>query len=250
MIAGKRTPNEEPPEKPRGHGIRDPEMAQRARTMIHDIELDVRELSHLLGRSSLDPRVMTAMERVPRHEFVPQRLRRVAYENHALAIGHGQTISQPFIVALMTDLLALEIPARVLEVGTGSGYQAAVLAELGAQVYSVEVVEELAVQAQHRLTSLGYDEVRVRVGDGNRGWPEHAPYDGIIVTAAAGGVPPALVEQLKPGARMVIPIGERFEAQQLTLLEKSHSGEVSETVVLGVAFVPLVGPRKSAWNQR
>ncbi|MDX1431193.1 MAG: protein-L-isoaspartate(D-aspartate) O-methyltransferase [Gammaproteobacteria bacterium] len=216
--------------------------------MIEEIESDVRDLAHVLGRASLDPRVMRAMERVPRHLFVPEQMRRAAYENHALAIGHGQTISQPFIVALMTDLLALELPARVLEIGTGSGYQAAVLAELGARVYSVEVVEELGVQAQHQLAALGYDNVSVRIGDGNRGWPEHAPYDGVIVTAAAAEVPQALLEQLAPGGRMVIPIGERYETQRLILIEKSPTGELNERTVLSVAFVPLVGPGRPAWR--
>jgi protein-L-isoaspartate(D-aspartate) O-methyltransferase len=249
MFAHKHTSNVEPPRMFEKKRIDDSLMAKRRREMVETIEANLRKLSGLLDTSALAPQVMAAMERVPRHEFVPERMRHAAYEDRALPISHGQTISQPFIVALMTHLLGLEMPARVLEIGTGSGYQAAVLAELGARVYSVEVVDELAVDAQHSLSALGYRNVTVRLGDGSKGWPEHAPYDGIIVTAASTEVPPALVEQLKPGGRMVIPIGARFETQWLTLLEKDQSGEITTTTILAVAFVPLVGSHRSWWQR-
>lgn len=228
-----------------GHGIDSPALVKRRQDMLITIESDVRELRGMLGRASLDARVMAAMERVPRHMFVPKTCQPEAYENRALAIGYGQTISQPLIVALMTDLLSVEPGANILEVGTGSGYQAAVLSELGATVHSIEVIRELAVDAQHQLSALGYWNVTVRVGDGHRGWPEHAPYDGIVVTAACSEIPPALESQLKPGGRMVVPVRDDFDAQWLTLLEKDQYGQTTRKPILSVAFVPLVGPGKS-----
>jgi protein-L-isoaspartate(D-aspartate) O-methyltransferase len=199
------------------------------------------QLDRPLGKPALDERVLLAMSRVERHRFVPDSLRGQAYENRPLPIGHGQTISQPYIVALMTDLLQPRQGDVVLEIGTGSGYQAAVLAELVDSVYSIEIVEPLARQVEQRLAGLGYANVNTRLGDGYYGWAEHAPFDGIIVTAAASHVPPPLVEQLKPGGRMVIPVGGRFVVQYLMLVEKDDQGEVSSRHITPVRFVPLTG---------
>ena len=193
------------------------------------------------GVGTIDPEVMAAIARVPRHEFVPEDLRTSAYANRPLPIGHGQTISQPYIVALMTHLLGVEPGARVLEIGTGSGYQAAVLAELAARVHTIEIVEPLAGQATRRLARLGYDGVRTRLGDGYHGWPEAAPFEAIIVTAAAAHVPPPLVAQLAPGGVLVIPVGEPFAVQLLLLVHKRANGEVSVRQILPVRFVPLTG---------
>lgn len=179
------------------------------------------------------------MRSVPRHLFVPEELRAHAYDDSPLPIGEGQTISQPYIVALMTDLLDPQPGHSVLEIGTGSGYQAAILSQLVRQVYSIEVIPELAAEASERLQRLGYRNVSVKAGDGNAGWPEHAPYDGIIVTAAAAKVPAALLAQLRNGGRMVIPVGESG-SQELVLIEKSASGAIAERSILPVAFVPLV----------
>ena len=209
--------------------------------MLRDIEREV-ELTHgLTGRARISDRVLDALRCVPRHAFVDEGMRRHAYDDGPLPIGHGQTISQPFIVGLMTDLLDPEPGDRVLEVGTGSGYQAAVLSRVVSRVYSLEIIEALAVRASERLAALGYHNVETQVGDGYHGWVEHSPYDGILVTAAARAVPPALVEQLKPGARLVIPVGEPYLPQRLLLLQKEEGGLVSETEVLPVAFVPLTG---------
>ena len=194
--------------------------------MLDAIRATVRETRHSIGRDALAPAVMAAMARVPRHEFVPDEMRSLAYLNRPLPIGHGQTISQPYIVALMTDLLGLTAHSRVLEVGTGSGYQAAVLAEVAAQVNTMEIIEPLAVQARQRLRRLGYRNVRARLADGYYGWPEDGPYDGIIVTAAAAHVPPPLVAQLRVGGVMVIPVGGRFTVQQLLLIEKLDEQQV------------------------
>ncbi len=215
----------------------------RRQTMIEEIAAEAQATADYTGRPAFDGRVMAAMASVPRHEFVPPAEAAYAYINNALPIGHGQTISQPYIVALMTDLLNPQPDHSVLEIGTGSGYQAAILSKLVRQVYSIEVIPELAAEAQARLLRLGYGNVRVKAGDGNSGWPEHAPYDGIIVTAAAAKVPEALLAQLRNGGRMVIPVGESG-GQELVLIEKSASGAVTERDVLPVAFVPLVGGRR------
>jgi protein-L-isoaspartate(D-aspartate) O-methyltransferase len=186
-----------------------------------------------------DPEVLAAMRRTPRHAFVPAEVRDFAYTDQPLPIGYGQTISQPFIVALMTELLEVERGDRVLEVGTGSGYQAAVLADVGAEVRSIEIVPELGERAAATLRSRGYTNVTTTIGDGYHGWPEHAPYDGIVVTAAASHVPAPLVAQLAPGGRMVIPIGGAFATQQLMLIEKRPDGTLTNRQVLPVSFVPL-----------
>lgn len=185
--------------------------------------------------------VMNAMRDVPRHEFVPVEQRRYAYLNEPLPIGYGQTISQPYIVALMTELLKLEPDDLVLEIGTGSGYQAAVLDAAGANVYTIEIVQELAGQAEERLQRLGYGDIRTKMGDGYYGWPEAAPFDGILVTAAASHIPPPLIAQLGPGGRMVIPVGPQFSVQQLMLITKNQDGTVRTQMLLPVAFVPLTG---------
>ena len=211
------------------------------RGMLRDIEQEVEFTRTLIGKNSLDPRVMEAMGSVPRPLFVPQELQPLACQNGPLPIGHGQTISQPYIVALMTDLLEPQPEHVVLEVGTGSGYQAAILASLVRQVYSMEIVAPLAERAARLLADHGYGNVECRVGDGYYGWPEHAPYDGIIVTAAAAEVPPLLVEQLKPGGRLVIPVGSPCLPQELVVVEKSVSGRSTTRRVLDVAFVPLTG---------
>ena len=215
--------------------------AQARQHLVEEIEQDVRDTSLHLDKESLDPRVMAAMARVPRHEFVPAAQRRHAYDNRPLSIGFGQTISQPYIVALMSDLIKPRPGDSVLELGTGSGYQAAILAELTGQVYSIEIIEELGEQAAERLSRLGYDNVTLRIGDGYYGWEEHAPFDAIVVTAAASHVPPPLVAQLKPGGRMVIPVGSRFLTQQLVLIEKDPGGQLITRQILPVIFVPLTG---------
>lgn len=211
--------------------------------MIRDIEAEVAFTQHMIGKAALDPRVMQAMREVPREKFVPPHLRHMAFANGPLPIGQGQTISQPFIVALMTDLVQPEKDGVILEVGTGCGYQAAVLARVVRQVYSLEVIPELAERAAERLRVLGYSNVEVRVGDGWFGWPEKAPFDGIVVTAAAPSIPPALVQQLRPGRRMVVPVGPPYGHQELCVLEKEPEGDVRVREVLGVAFVPLTGGR-------
>lgn len=210
------------------------------RQMVEEIEAEVRETRSWLGKSALDPRVMAAMAKVPRHEFVSPCEEHLAYVNAPLSIGHGQTISQPYIVAVMTDMVAPEGDHMVLEVGAGSGYQAAILAAVVKQVYTIEIVPALAEQAREVLTRLGYANVALSTGDGRLGWAEHAPFDAIVVTAAARKVPPALIDQLKPGGRMAIPIGGRFMSQDLTLVEKAMDGKVSKRSILPVAFVPLV----------
>ena len=209
--------------------------------MLRDIEREVAYTRHEIGRDAFAPRVMAAMAAVPREEFVPESSRHYAFANGPLAIGHGQTISQPYIVALMTDLLAPRRQDSVLEIGTGSGYQAAVLAKLVKRVYTLEIVAALAREAGERLRRLGYDNVEVREGNGRLGWPEHAPYDAILVAAAATRIPPALIEQLKPGGILVIPVGEQHAAQDLMVIRKQANGRVEETRVLPVAFVPLTG---------
>jgi len=209
--------------------------------LIGLIEQDVADTSRYLDKDALDPRVMTAMGKVPRHRFVPEDLHAAAYENRPLPIGYGQTISQPYIVAIMTDMLKPQPDDVVLELGTGSGYQAAVLAELVQRVYTVEIIAPLGQQAKARLEALGYENIEARIGDGYHGWPEHGPFDAIVVTAAASHIPPPLIKQLRPGARMVIPVGSRFMTQQLLLVEKAEDGQVITRQVLPVRFVPLTG---------
>jgi protein-L-isoaspartate(D-aspartate) O-methyltransferase len=218
-----------------------PQDQARLERLLSEVERMVTDTRHMTGLSRLDARVRQALLQVPRHQFVPSGQRRSAYDNRPLSIGYGQTISQPYIVALMTALLELEPQHRVLEVGTGSGYQAAVLSPLVERVFSIEVIAPLAEQASERLRRLGFVNVITRQGDGYFGWPEEAPFDAIIVTAAAGHVPPPLIEQLRPGGRMVIPVGGRFMTQQLLLIEKNTTGQVQVRQLLPVAFVPLTG---------
>lgn len=212
--------------------------AERA-AMLRDIEDELAYTCGEVGRHAFDEHVMAAIAKVPREEFVPESHRIFAFRNGPVPIGSGQTISQPYIVALMTDLLAPHTDSVILEIGTGSGYQAAVLAEIVQQVYSIEVVAALALAARERLAALGYANVAVRHADGFTGWPEHAPFDGIVVTAAAPAVPPPLIEQLKPGGRLVIPVGLPGNIQQLRLIEKRMDGGIDSRNVLPVAFVPL-----------
>lgn len=209
--------------------------------MIDLIEADVRATSSYIGIKSLSSGVIEAMRSVKRHEFVPEKQKPYAYENRPLAIGHGQTISQPYIVALMTELLNISANSRILEVGTGSGYQAAVLGELVSQVYSVEIIESLGQLAKKRFERLHYSNIHCRIADGYYGWEEHAPYDGIIVTAHSSHIPPPLLEQLKPGGRMIIPVGSRFLTQQLLLVLKDTKGNIKTRQILPVRFVPLTG---------
>ncbi len=216
--------------------------AHRAR-MVAEIAAMARETGAETGRPRFGEAVMAAMGKVPRHRFVPFLQEILAYDNRPLPIGEGQTISQPYIVALMTDLLELKPADTVLEVGTGSGYQAAVLAELAAKVYTIEIVEPLGKRAMRLLRELGYRNVEVRIGDGYNGWPEAAPFDSIIVTAAPGEIPKPLVDQLKPGGRMVIPVGGTHDAQQLLLVEKRPDGTATTRRTLPVRFVPFTRER-------
>lgn len=213
----------------------------QVKAMLRTIEAEAEATWRLTGRSRFRPEVMEAMAEVPREEFVPPAVKFYAFADNALPIGEGQTISQPFMVALMTDLLEPEKDHVVLEVGTGSGYQAAILSQLVRKVLSMEIIPSLAVRARELLDRLGYDNVEVRVGDGYRGWPEEAPFDGIIVTAAASHVPPPLKEQLKPGGRLAIPIGLPYMPQELMVVEKDAAGKCRTRSVMGVAFVPLAG---------
>jgi protein-L-isoaspartate(D-aspartate) O-methyltransferase len=208
--------------------------------MIADIEREVAFTRGMIGRARFAHTVMEAMRTVPRDAFVPEELKPFAFDNGPLSIGHGQTISQPYIVALMTDLLELAPHHSVLEIGTGSGYQTAVLAELAQQVYTVELIAALGEAAAKRLGKLHYSNIEFRIDDGYEGWPEHAPYDGIIVTAAAAYIPPALTEQLRPGGRLVIPVGQPYQHQELVVVEKDEQGETHTREILGVAFVPLI----------
>lgn len=214
-------------------------MKPDTRKLLEDIRVELRYARSMIGRVTFGDRVMTAMEEVPRHYFVPDHEQRYAYANGSLPIGHGQTISQPFIVALMTDLLACGPDDCVLEVGTGSGYQTAILSRVVGQVRSVEIIPELARQSTARLARLGYTNIEIRHTDGYNGWPEFAPYDGILITAAASAVPPPLIKQLKESRRLVIPVGPQYGYQELVVIEKRLDGSLSKTDVLGVAFVPL-----------
>lgn len=212
--------------------------AQRA-ALANEIAREVRETRSYTGKSRLDPAVMDAIRTVPRHEFVPAQLRASAYANHPLPIGDGQTISQPYIVALMTDLAEVGPSSTVLEIGTGSGYQAAVLAQIVDHVYTIEIIGALGRRAAGTLERLAYGNVTVRIGDGFLGWPEHAPFDAIVVTAAPDAVPPPLIEQLKVGGKLVVPVGPQGRGQSLQVLEKQPDGDITTTEVLPVRFVPF-----------
>lgn len=211
--------------------------------MVRDIERHARATASHTGRATLAANVIAAMRMVPRHRFVPEPLAAAAYDDRPLPIGEGQTISQPFIVALMTDLAQPKRGDVVLEVGTGSGYQAAVLAECGARVYTIEIVRPLGERAAALLKQLGYASIAARIGDGYRGWPEAAPFDAILVTAAPDHVPQPLLDQLKPGGRMVIPVGAQGAEQDLQVLEKSRDGRAITRNTLPVRFVPLTRER-------
>ena len=213
--------------------------SQRRDRMVAQIEQLMRETARETGRAALDPRVIAALRRVERERYVPPAQAAQAYDNRPLAIGAGQTISQPFIVALMTDLMQLRPGDRVLEVGTGSGYQAAVLGELAGTVYTIEIVEPLAREAARALWAAGHRNVHIRNGDGYAGWPEAAPFDAIIVTAAAREVPQPLLDQLKCGGRLVIPLGAPEGMQSLVVLHKDAQGQISRRKVLDVRFVPF-----------
>ncbi|CAN7628880.1 protein-L-isoaspartate(D-aspartate) O-methyltransferase [Rhizobium sp. LjRoot258] len=210
-------------------------LAVLRRHMVELIAIHVELASEELGRASLDERVMAAMQRVPRHLFVPAPLAPYAYQDTPLPIGFDKTISQPFIVALMTDLLAPQPREAVLEIGTGLGYQSAILAELAGQVWSAEIIEEFASRAETLLRGLGCINVGIRVGDGSRGWPEHAPFDKILVTVAAERLPPALLEQLKPGGRLVMPLGSE-KGQLLTVIDKDAAGQLKIRKLIPVQF--------------
>jgi len=211
------------------------------KNMVKEIKADVIRTRVYIGKSKLDDKVMRVIEEIEREKFISEELRALAYENHPLTIGYGQTISQPYIVALMTDMIQLQPDSIVLEIGTGSGYQAAVLASLVKKVYSLEIIEALADQARSRLRELGYKNIEIRSGDGYHGWAEHAPFDAIIVTAASEQIPPPLVEQLKPGGKLIIPVGQQYQTQHLVLVEKDLNGTTNTRQILPVSFVPLTG---------
>lgn len=217
--------------------------AAARRALVAEVEDEFRRTRSWTGRAAPSAQVLNALLRVPRHDFVPADLASSAYVNRPLAIGHGQTISQPFIVALMTDMLDLQGGESVLEIGTGSGYQAAVLAEIAGRVYTIEYVAELSQTAQAALSRAGYDNIRFRVGDGRAGWPEAAPFPSIVVTAAAETIPDSLIDQLVPGGRMVAPVGKINGPQNLILVRRDETGRISRDTILSVAFVPLVGGR-------
>lgn len=214
---------------------------QQRLEMIRMIEAGVTKTAGMIGRKTLNPRVLEALSKVPRHEFVPDAYKPYAYENRPLPIGHGQTISQPYMVAIMTELLDVDKNSKVLEIGTGSAYQAAILGEIARDVYSIEIIEPLAQSAQERLRRLKYANVQTRSGDGYYGWEEASPFDSIMVTAAASHIPPPLIKQLKPGGRMLIPVGDRFNVQELVLVEKDLNSKITTRQLLPVAFVPLTG---------
>ncbi len=213
------------------------------RALWSAVDFQISRLRDEVGFSRLSPNVREALQKVPRHRFVPDDQVTHAYENRPLPIGYGQTISQPLMVAVMTQLLGARAGDRVFELGTGSGYQAAVLGEVGAQVYSVEIVPELGARARNTLNELGHTEIQTRVGDGYFGWPEAAPFDAIIVTAASDHVPPPLLKQLKPGGRMLIPVGSRYLTQKLVMITRDSDGTVTSQELMPVTFVPLTGER-------
>ncbi len=214
---------------------------ERRHQLVREIAKEVSATRAWTGTSELDARVMEVMAKVPRHEFVPYEMQPLAYVNRPLPVGHGQTVSQPYIVALMTDLVAVGKGDTVLEIGTGVGYQAAILAELAKKVYSIEIIAELETSAAKRLKRMGYTNVETRQGDGYYGWSAHAPFDAIIVTAAPTHLPSPLLKQLKPGGRMVIPVGSPFTTQHLLLVEKGLDGTITTRNVLPVIFSPLAG---------
>lgn len=218
------------------------EFTARREGLMREVESEIALIAPETGHAALDPRVLAAMLKVPRHRFVPADQVRNAYLNRPLPIRYGQTISQPLIVALMTGLMQIRRGDTVLEIGTGSGYQAAIMGELAKAVYTIEIIEPLAHKAAVRLTELGYANVSVKSGDGYHGWPEHGPFDSIMVTAAANHIPPPLIRQLKPGGRMVIPVGAQFMTQYLMLVEKRPDGSITTRQILPVRFVPLTGP--------
>lgn len=219
----------------------DNDYRKKREELVREIEKELQATSLRIAGRPLNRQVVDAMLNVPRHEFVPEKLREFAYENRPLPIGYGQTISQPLIVGIMSDLLDVGSESSVLEIGTGSGYQAAILAAYVKKVYSIEIVKELGEEARERLKQLKIENVEIALGDGYYGWKEHAPYDGIIVTAAASHIPPPLVEQLKRGGKMIIPVGGPFMTQYLMLVEKGTDDKVTTRQILPVAFVPLTG---------
>ncbi|MCU7819972.1 MAG: protein-L-isoaspartate(D-aspartate) O-methyltransferase, partial [gamma proteobacterium symbiont of Lucinoma myriamae] len=212
-------------------------MNEKISRMISEIENEAAYTRHMTGRKAFSDKVMKAMAMVPRDKFVPPGLHAFSFDNNPLSIGHGQTISQPYIVALMTDLLQLEPDYQVLEIGTGSGYQTAILAELVELVYSIELIQALGKKAEQRLTQMGYQNIECRIGNGYEGWPEHAPYDAIIVTAAAADIPTTFVQQLKPNGKLVIPVGQEYMPQELILINKDGQGNTHRQNILDVAFV-------------
>lgn len=208
--------------------------------LVQEISAMARATARDTGRKQFNQRVMEALRKLPRHAFVPPEQRAWAYQNRPLPIGHGQTISQPFIVALMTDLLDLQPKHSLLEIGTGSGYQAALLAEVVSKVYTIEIVEALGLRAKQTLHELGYRNIAFKIGDGYAGWQEHAPFDAIMVTAAPDHVPPALLAQLKPTGKMVLPVGQRDGQQELLVIEKNQDGTTKTHSTIAVRFVPLL----------
>jgi protein-L-isoaspartate(D-aspartate) O-methyltransferase len=220
---------------------------EQRREMVAAIRAMADHVAAEIGKSALDERVLTAMAKVPRHEFVPVEVQQYAYLNRPIPIGFDKTISQPMMVAVMTDLLELKAEDRVLEIGTGLGYQAAVLAELSSKVYSVEIIDELAQRAIRRLKQQGYTNVEVRIGNGYAGWPEHAPFDKVMVTAAPDLIPPPLINQLKAGGRMVIPVG-LAGAQQLVVVERDLNGKVTTKEIMPVLFSVLEGSDQPAFR--
>ena len=217
------------------------DFSKRRAALVDEISADFVLTAAQTHRPKLSPAVLNALLKTPRHRFVKETLQQKAYLNRPLPIGYGQTISQPYIVALMTELIDPEAGFKILEIGTGSGYQAAVLAEIVDQVYSIEIIEELGKQAAQRFSDLGYSNITSRIGDGYYGWEEHAPFDAIVVTAAASHIPPPLVQQLKPGGKMIIPVGSQFMTQFLVLVEKDSEGQIVAEQLLPVNFVPLTG---------
>ncbi|MBA3624147.1 MAG: protein-L-isoaspartate(D-aspartate) O-methyltransferase [Methylibium sp.] len=217
--------------------------AEDRERLVAQVERDLADIGSMTGRATLDPRVLDALRKVPRHRFMPMSVVHRAYENRALPIGHEQTISQPSVVALMTDLLDTRPGDRVLEIGTGSGYQTAVLAELVERVYTIEIVRPLGERAAVLLKALGYDNIEARIGDGHRGWPEAARFDAIIVTAAPEQMPQPLIDQLARGGQLIAPVGSQADGQELLLMRKGDDGQTVTRNVLAVRFVPLTRER-------